>query len=268
MKKRCLCIAVFVGMAVEVVAAERMVGIRPGDGMAMLVKQLTVRPGTEIQGVEFDNNDARSVYPELVLAEGVGTSFQEGRVLGRAQNVSGGADGKVRVTFNPPVVTSSGECFLGVRFPDGGRREGAGNGPGIGATDTENPMGSFLATGSNGELTPLLVDLSLRLVTEQAGKVSHSGSVSTFLHTRSVDQAQAVVEIRFGVEQGGPVQLRIFDVGGRIVRTLVDDRLQPGEHIRTWDGRNDQGSGTAAGVYLVQLLAGSTVVSRKVVFAR
>ena len=124
-----------------------MVGIWPSDGVAMLVKHLAVAPGTEIQGVEFENNDMRTVFPEVVVAEDVRTSFGDGRVLGSARNAVGGSDGLVRVTFNPPIVTASGDCFVGVRFPNGGRRQGVGNGPGVGALDVEEPAGSFPCFG-------------------------------------------------------------------------------------------------------------------------
>lgn len=269
MVKRTLCVVVMLGVALEASAAERMVGVRPADGVAMLVKQLAVAPGTEIHGIEFGNNDARSIFPEIVVAEDVGTAFQEGRVLATARDIAGGADGIVRVTFNPPVVTQSGACFVGVRFPNGGTRVGAGNGAGIAASDLEEPSGSFLATGADGDLQPILVNLDVRFVVARQGKATTQGvQVRTFLHARMSSKAPSGVEIRFGVEQAAPVRLRVFDVAGRVVRSLVDEPLSRGEYERTWDGRNDNGRGIAAGIYLVQLQTGSALISRKVVFAK
>jgi flagellar hook assembly protein FlgD len=41
----------------------------------------------------------------------------------------------------------------------------------------------------------------------------------------------------------------VYDVSGRVVRTLVDDTKEPGRHAAVWDGRNDQGERCGSGVY-------------------
>jgi flagellar hook assembly protein FlgD len=48
------------------------------------------------------------------------------------------------------------------------------------------------------------------------------------------------------------VQLEIFDVSGRHVRTLVDRVLGAGEHRANWDGRDDAGSRVGSGVYFAR----------------
>jgi len=62
--------------------------------------------------------------------------------------------------------------------------------------------------------------------------------------------------IAFGVAAGAPeapVRLEIVDARGRLVRTLVDQPLPPGQHVRRWDGQDDRGRRTGAGVYFVRL---------------
>jgi outer membrane protein assembly factor BamB len=51
-------------------------------------------------------------------------------------------------------------------------------------------------------------------------------------------------------------RLRVFDVSGRLVRTLVDGVLPPGEHEIAWDGRDGRGARAAAGVFYARLDAG------------
>ena len=53
--------------------------------------------------------------------------------------------------------------------------------------------------------------------------------------------------------QAGPVSLSIHDVGGRLVRTLVDGLSDPGRHSRLWDGRDALGTPVAAGLYFVRM---------------
>jgi len=45
------------------------------------------------------------------------------------------------------------------------------------------------------------------------------------------------------------VAIRIYDVSGRLVRTLVDQRVEPGRHEAVWNGRNDRGEPVGSGVY-------------------
>ncbi|MBK7702255.1 MAG: hypothetical protein IPI34_04845 [bacterium] len=53
--------------------------------------------------------------------------------------------------------------------------------------------------------------------------------------------------IRFSLPQAGPVSLRIYDVRGRQVRSLVEGNREAGAHSVVWDGRDDRG-GNASGV--------------------
>jgi len=49
------------------------------------------------------------------------------------------------------------------------------------------------------------------------------------------------------------VQLFIYDALGRKVATLVDDRQYPGKHRTSWDGRTDNGTPAASGIYFAKL---------------
>jgi hypothetical protein len=69
--------------------------------------------------------------------------------------------------------------------------------------------------------------------------------------------------IRFQMGLPNPVSLRIYDVLGRVVRTLVDDRLPAGKHSLTWDGKNNNGVEIASGVYFYKLSVAGRVVKGK-----
>ena len=49
--------------------------------------------------------------------------------------------------------------------------------------------------------------------------------------------------------------LRIYDLRGRVVRTLVCEPLSAGDHVAIWDGRDETGQSAAGGVYLYRLEA-------------
>jgi hypothetical protein len=53
--------------------------------------------------------------------------------------------------------------------------------------------------------------------------------------------------------QPAEVKLYIYDIGGRLVRKLVDCRQNPGRYVVTWDGRTDGGEQLSSGVYFSRL---------------
>ncbi len=58
------------------------------------------------------------------------------------------------------------------------------------------------------------------------------------------------------------VQLHLFDVHGRLVRTLMDRPQAAGRHEVTWDGRDDLGRALPSGAYLYRLTAGQVQQAR------
>jgi hypothetical protein len=64
------------------------------------------------------------------------------------------------------------------------------------------------------------------------------------------------------------VELRVYDVGGRRVRTLVDGVLAPDHYELEWDGRDDRGRAIAPGVYLYRLTAGDRSLAHRLVKLR
>jgi len=51
------------------------------------------------------------------------------------------------------------------------------------------------------------------------------------------------------------VKLKIYDLTGKLVRTLVDERQKPGYYRVNWDGRDDQGQRVSPGIYFYRLEA-------------
>jgi hypothetical protein len=75
--------------------------------------------------------------------------------------------------------------------------------------------------------------------------------------------------IGYDVPAGGAdVTIGVYDVAGRLVRTLVDERRPAGSHRVTWDGRDASRQPVATGVYFCRMQAGSFVQTRKMVLLK
>ncbi len=77
-----------------------------------------------------------------------------------------------------------------------------------------------------------------------------------------------VTEIRFRVPEMTRVALRVYDVLGHAVRTLMDAPLAAGPQVARWDGRDDRGRAVASGVYLCRLEAGARFIQRRMTLIR
>ncbi len=71
--------------------------------------------------------------------------------------------------------------------------------------------------------------------------------------------------IRFTLPQERDVKLDIFDVSGRIVKTLAKGALGPGLHTLAWNGTGRNGMRLSSGVYLYRLVAGADRAERKMI---
>jgi hypothetical protein len=70
---------------------------------------------------------------------------------------------------------------------------------------------------------------------------------------------------RFGLPEERNVDLKIFDVAGRAVKTLVQGPMGPGLHTLQWDGTSDAGGRLGSGVYFYRITAGADRAQRKLV---
>ena len=77
--------------------------------------------------------------------------------------------------------------------------------------------------------------------------------------------------IRFSIPSQAPVDLKVYDVRGRLVKSLLNSgagAMAPGLHEVRWDGRDSNRKRVASGVYFYRLSAGRLSATRKMVVLR
>ncbi len=78
----------------------------------------------------------------------------------------------------------------------------------------------------------------------------------------------STTRISFVVPAAGDVELRIFDVSGRVVRTLESGPLLQGSHSAEWDGAGSDGRPVPSGRYFIHLRAGGSEETISLVLLR
>jgi len=105
-----------------------------------------------------------------------------------------------------------------------------------------------------------------RLLTFPAGTVVDEAAPSALqLAPPWPNPARANATLRLHVPAAAHVHLAIYDVTGRRIRALTDADITAGEHAFTWDGRDDTGHATPAGVYLARVESGATTMTQRIV---
>ncbi len=75
--------------------------------------------------------------------------------------------------------------------------------------------------------------------------------------------------IGFELGKDATVELRIYDLSGKRVRTLLNDSARSaGKHFVTWDGLDDKCTGVSSGTYLYQLKEAQEILIRRMVLVR
>ncbi len=88
----------------------------------------------------------------------------------------------------------------------------------------------------------------------------------TILYPNVPNPFNPVSAIRFDLAAGGRVRLRIFDVAGGLVRTLVDKEMTAGANKRVlWDGEDNAGRQVSSGIYFYRLETSDATLTRKMV---
>ncbi len=74
--------------------------------------------------------------------------------------------------------------------------------------------------------------------------------------------------LSFALAKGGPVELAVYDLNGRLVRSLLHGARDAGTYQITWDGNDESGHVAAAGVYYARLLTPQGKFTRSLVYLR
>ena len=173
---------------------------------------------------------------------------------------------EVDLGFGP--FPDAGRIWLAVEFGQGtdSLEEGVGGGPALGYYQRHSPLGSQLLSPDGGLsfdfLSPdLTLAMELRMESTGSGAVSPAGAMMLAgqeprralpLHA-APNPFNPRTELFFELPQAGEVELVLYDVRGRKVRTLVEGHRPSGLQSVMWDGRDGQGVQVASGTLYARL---------------
>ena len=104
----------------------------------------------------------------------------------------------------------------------------------------------------------------------QVGITEHFSKVKTFqLNQNYPNPFNSGTEIKYVLQHKGYIELQIFNLYGRFVKTLCSGERQPGEYFTFWNGQNESGETVSSGVYFCRMaLNGQKVETIRLVLLR
>ncbi|MCP4545581.1 MAG: PKD domain-containing protein [bacterium] len=144
---------------------------------------------------------------------------------------------------------------------------------GSGSSSQNSPTVEF-GLGENTVVDSLIIQwpsglgqIETQVAVNQRLIIIEGETVSIDAHDDSVPPATSICQaypnpfnpvttIQYNVSKEASVDLRIHDVAGRLVRTLIDDEYHDiGRYYKVWDGRDQYGRSMTAGVYFCRFEA-------------
>lgn len=251
--------------------------------------------GAALVGLKWFHNDGSEVFPRVVIVEGEAGHPPDlanpGLIL---DDISGVSMGWGELALATPVTSSTGTAFAVFFFPAGEETTdlGEGGGPGIGLREAEEASAPFWLSSDAIEwvqfdpayelgIQPLYASLRGGADTiSQIGKkielpearrpAAEEAAISyvTALGTPTPNPFNPRVTIAFTLASPTEVRLSVYDVRGRLVRTVVSGHRTPGEHSAVWNGDDQQGQTVSSGVYFARFEAAGAVQVRRMVLLR
>ncbi len=114
------------------------------------------------------------------------------------------------------------------------------------------PNGSQIAFNSNRSGTQDIWIVDVSLATDEDIIVSKSHRVSIYPNPFNPETS-----ISFELDAPAATTVEVFDVRGRKINTIMNEKLLPGSHTCRWDGKDYNGTTTSSGIYLFRIRSGS-----------
>ncbi|MCP3869397.1 MAG: T9SS type A sorting domain-containing protein, partial [Gammaproteobacteria bacterium] len=92
--------------------------------------------------------------------------------------------------------------------------------------------------------------------------------ISAFALQNYPNPFNPLTTIRFNIQNSSQVQVGIFDLAGRQIRSLYSGQLSAGSHELNWDGRAADGASCASAVYFVKVQTEGKAESLRITLAK
>ena len=135
-------------------------------------------------------------------------------------------------------------------------------------TSVENQI---FTLSSNSEVTFFYDMVDNRSeISIQTGNSESSIPVLSSVRVKSIypNPFNPTTNIKFHLSKSQKINVTVYNIKGQIVRTLVNDCLQKGDHTILWNGKNEEQNTIASGIYTIHFRTADAKISKKVILMK
>tara|TARA_B100001113_G_scaffold192198_1_gene157547 strand:- start:414 stop:716 length:303 start_codon:yes stop_codon:yes gene_type:complete len=98
---------------------------------------------------------------------------------------------------------------------------------------------------------------------------SHLPSSSNIkIHQNYPNPFNPITFIKYELEMEGPVKITIYDMMGRLIKTLLNGSQTAGHKNIKWNATNDKNEAVSAGLYLYTIESGNNIQTMKMILLK
>ncbi len=132
------------------------------------------------------------------------------------------------------------------------------------------PPGNYEVSGTFVYYSPqpLLISVFIEIISSSDINRNSTQCMTYKLEQNYPNPFNDNTKILFSIAKDAPVELRIYDINGQLVKTLVDENMKPGAYSVIWYGLDENKVHVASGVYIIQMQTEQYVANRKMILLR
>lgn len=173
---------------------------------------------------------------------------------------------------SPPEISSGNEVFIAIRFIN----DSYGYPVAVDYVGPAQPGKTFLSSNGSswydmGSDYNVDVAIRARTIPTFAVSVDEDDDLRPYRYGLSYNYPNPfnpLTTINYSLEKRTRVDISVYNLLGQKVGTLVDEVKPAGEYTTYWDGKDDNGSAVASGVYLYKLETDEYVETKKMILLK
>ncbi len=134
--------------------------------------------------------------------------------------------------------------------------------------DDSDWASAIIGEGQESQGQVLMNAIDFHIPTPEANETNAQPAVSSMLKQSYPNPFSSNSTFECDLKKSGDVSLKMYNVKGQLVKTLVDDYQTASTHQIMWDGKDDFGRTVSCGLYFSKLSTSGISETRKIVIIK
>lgn len=264
-------------------SASGFILVSPARATNCVAVRVDVPADMALSGVRWFNGSAVLGFDRVLIASGSDVLPPViGEALVVAEETSGPENGWAELAFTEPIASLSGTLFVVLQYPANYEPSEGEVPAGVGYSLEPTDAHYFVSgDGDNWRkvsksckllLEPVYVSREPGMLEKSAGRDTEDAEEPprpTVLSLNSYPNPfNPEVQIAFDMPSTADASIRIYNLQGRLVRTIFRGVASPGRMVFPWRGRDNQGRAVGSGVYFALLETGGKTLTNRLVLIK